>query len=405
MLDFLNARARLDGETVRRAAAPDGILPERLIGCADRDELLRRLATEPDLVHAALVVGPEETFQGKAEILSLERPLPERIQVRVRSDAPRVLVLPESDDGGWSADSGGQPVPTLLVDGAFLGIRVPAGTGSSAATCRQDFGRARLGGRRALRRLRRRALREGRASLRERLVRAYRRATAATGPLPPGGRDYKAAWNHAARENAQDAILTGSTQESFEAMARDDAERVRKFLHGDDVVLNIGCGIGRVDLYVAQLVKELWAIDVSGEMIARAKQRLRECPNVRLLEVGNQDFLGAFGSRSVDLVFSYLVLQHLEKEDAVRYMRDVVRVLKPGGAFVTQFPNYLSPEYGRVLVQESEVPVRSPGRVRPYTEAEIRHTLGVLGFEIVELALAGGREGNAEMYLVARTRA
>ncbi len=72
-------------------------------------------------------MGPEETFHGTATVLSLERPRPERIQIRVRSEAPRVLVLPESDDGGWSADSGGQPVPTLLVDGAFLGIRIPAG--------------------------------------------------------------------------------------------------------------------------------------------------------------------------------------------------------------------------------------------------------------------------------------
>ena len=127
MLDFLFARARLDGETVRHAAASDGALPERLIGCADEAELLRRLASEPDLVHAGLVVGRDETFGGRAEIVSLERPRPELLRIRVRSDAPRVLVLPESDDGGWSADSEGQPVPTLLVDGAFLGIRIPAG--------------------------------------------------------------------------------------------------------------------------------------------------------------------------------------------------------------------------------------------------------------------------------------
>ncbi|HEY2798582.1 MAG TPA: YfhO family protein [Thermoanaerobaculia bacterium] len=129
MLDFLNARARLDGDTVRSSPAPDGVLPEQLIGCADREELLRRLATEPDLVHAALVVGRDEAFGGNnhVEIVSLERPSPERVLVRVRSDAPRVLVLPESDDGGWSADSAGQPLPTLLVNGAFLGVRIPAG--------------------------------------------------------------------------------------------------------------------------------------------------------------------------------------------------------------------------------------------------------------------------------------
>ncbi|HEY4228684.1 MAG TPA: YfhO family protein, partial [Thermoanaerobaculia bacterium] len=127
MLDFLNARARLDGETVRHAANPDGALPERLIGCADEAELLRRLAAEPDLVHAGLHVGSDEIFPGRAEIVALERPRPELFRVRVRSDAARVLVLPESDDGGWSADSEGQPIPTLIVNGAFLGIRIPAG--------------------------------------------------------------------------------------------------------------------------------------------------------------------------------------------------------------------------------------------------------------------------------------
>lgn len=127
LLDFLNARARLDGETVRAAAAPDGILPEQLIGCSDEADLLRRLAAEPEFLRAALVVGANETFRGSAEILGLERPAPERIHLRVRSDAPRVLVLPESDDGGWSAETQGQPLSTFLANGAFLAIRIPAG--------------------------------------------------------------------------------------------------------------------------------------------------------------------------------------------------------------------------------------------------------------------------------------
>jgi hypothetical protein len=127
LLDFANARGRLDGATVRAAAATYGVFPERLAGCADETELLRRLEAEPDLVRAALVVGKDEVFRGGAEILARERPFPERIQLRVRSDAPRVLVLPESDDGGWSAETQGQPLSTFLANGAFLAIRVPAG--------------------------------------------------------------------------------------------------------------------------------------------------------------------------------------------------------------------------------------------------------------------------------------
>jgi len=216
-------------------------------------------------------------------------------------------------------------------------------------------------------------------------------AAATPAPRPP--HDYKAAWNEAAlsRAGARDAVLTGSTAETFESTARSDAERIRKHLRG-----------GEVDLYLAPHVRELWAIDVSGEMLARAKERLRASENVRFLEVGNRDFLAAFEDETMDLVFSYLVLQHLEKEDAVTYLREAARVLKPGGVLVTQFPNYLSPEYERVLLLESGVADRSPGRVRPYTEAEVRRTLAVIGFEIVELSIEGGRENSAEIYVTGR---
>jgi SAM-dependent methyltransferase len=241
------------------------------------------------------------------------------------------------------------------------------------------------------------------------LWRRLRQALDPESASPPPTRlpnDYKAAWNEAAlgSAGARDAVLTGSTAETFESTAKSDADRVRRHLRGRDFVLNIGCGLGRVDLYLAPHVKELWAIDVSGEMLARAKERLRAWENVRFLEVGNRDFLSAVEDGAMDLVFSYLVLQHLEKEDAVSYLREAARVLRPGGVLVTQFPNYLSPEYERVLLQESRVAERSPGRVRPYTEAEVRRTLEVLGYEIVELYIEGGRENTAEIYVTARTK-
>ena len=128
LLDFLNVRARLSqGDAIRAVTTPPAVLPDRLIGCRDDAALLDRLSRETDLVSAALAVGGDETFSGRAEIVSLERPAPERIRIRVRSDAARALILPESDDGGWSAEAGGRPLPTFRSNGAFLGIRVPAG--------------------------------------------------------------------------------------------------------------------------------------------------------------------------------------------------------------------------------------------------------------------------------------
>ena len=218
----------------------------------------------------------------------------------------------------------------------------------------------------------------------------------------PGPMDYKFVWNQAASADAHDAILTGSTAESFESSGQSDAAMVGRYLRGEDVVLNIGCGVGRVERYLAPMVRELWAVDVSGEMLRLARKRLEGRPNVHLREVGNRDFLSSFEAERFGLVFSFLVLQHLEKEDAFLYLRDAWRVLKPGGALVTQFPNYLSPAYTRAFVEGAAVEHRSPGRVRASTEAEVRHTLAILDFEIADLWYGGHGEATAEIYVAAR---
>jgi SAM-dependent methyltransferase len=219
---------------------------------------------------------------------------------------------------------------------------------------------------------------------------------------PAGSLDYKAAWNEAARADARDAILTGSTPETFEATGEADAAMVRRHLPPRAAVLNIGCGIGRVEKYLAPHVAELWAVDISGEMLARAKDRLAHLPNVRLREIGNDEFLSSFEADRFDAVFSFLVLQHLSREDAFLYLRDARRVLKPGGVLLTQFPNFLSPEYTRSFVESVDVHGRSPGRARFYTEAEVRHLLDLAGFEIEEIRLAAGERGDTEIYVVAR---
>jgi SAM-dependent methyltransferase len=214
--------------------------------------------------------------------------------------------------------------------------------------------------------------------------------------------DYKENWNWEAHRGAHEAILTGATAESFERTGQSDADLVARYLRGDDVVLNIGCGVGRVEKYLAPRVRELHAIDISGEMIRQAGARLAGLTNVRLREVANREFLSAFEAASMDLVFSFLVLQHLEREDAFLYLRDAHRVLKPDGRLLTQFPNLLSAEYTRGFLENAEAFPRSLGRMRAYTEPEVRHLLGMAGFEVTELWYGGHHEDRpAEIYVAA----
>jgi ubiquinone/menaquinone biosynthesis C-methylase UbiE len=221
-------------------------------------------------------------------------------------------------------------------------------------------------------------------------------------PTAPPGPNYKAAWNEAASAGAEDAILTGASADDFERAGESDAALVARHLRGDESVLNIGCGVGRVERYLAPNVRDLWAVDVSGEMIRRARERLAGLANVHLREVGNREFLSAFEDERFDLVFSFLVLQHLEKEDAYLYLRDAFRVLKPGGLLVTQFPNLTSEVYTRAFIEGAAVADRSPGRMRASTEAEVRHTLETCGFDVDELWLGGHHDAEAEIYVAAR---
>jgi hypothetical protein len=129
-LSFLNVRARFgDASRVEVASPtpPRATFPERLLGARDAGELRERMGRETDFAHHAFALGGDEAFSGASAVLSFEKPRPERLRIRVRSGAPRLLVVPESDDGGWTAEANGKSLPTLTVNGAFLAIRVPAG--------------------------------------------------------------------------------------------------------------------------------------------------------------------------------------------------------------------------------------------------------------------------------------
>jgi hypothetical protein len=132
-LSFLNVRARFGGgpnPAIAKTQAPPAVFPGRLSG----GTLDACLANTSDFLAVACVEGSEETFSGKAVLVSYTRVVPEVIRAEVEADASRVLVLPEFNDGGWAVEGDDRPLTTLMANGAFLGIRIPAGR--TRITCR-----------------------------------------------------------------------------------------------------------------------------------------------------------------------------------------------------------------------------------------------------------------------------
>ena len=103
-------------------------------------------------------------------------------------------------------------------------------------------------------------------------------------------------------------------------------------------VLELGCGTGYFTRELARSAADIIAIDVSPELleIARANGSLQ---NIRY-EVQNACAL-SYSDAMFDSVVGSSVLHHLEIQEA---LREIYRVLKPGGTIYFTEPNMLNPQ-------------------------------------------------------------
>jgi ubiquinone/menaquinone biosynthesis C-methylase UbiE len=103
-------------------------------------------------------------------------------------------------------------------------------------------------------------------------------------------------------------------------------------------ILELGCGTGHFTRELAPSGADIIAIDVSPELLEIAKANY-SAPNVRY-EIQNAYAL-TYSDATFDSVVGSSILHHLEIEEA---MREIYRVLKPGGTIYFTEPNMLNPQ-------------------------------------------------------------
>jgi ubiquinone/menaquinone biosynthesis C-methylase UbiE len=103
--------------------------------------------------------------------------------------------------------------------------------------------------------------------------------------------------------------------------------------------LDFGCGLGRSARALGGRFGDCVGVDISDEMVTRARELNADEPSLRFV-LNHRPDLSIFGDRSFDLVYSSLVLQHLPTRDHVAaYLSELARVLREGGVLVFQLPS------------------------------------------------------------------
>ena len=149
---------------------------------------------------------------------------------------------------------------------------------------------------------------------------------------------YIASW----RKDWDEASFFESGEQDYLRLVQPILEKLR-FDPADKSMAELGCGAGRMTRSFAQRFRSVRALDISSEMQARGKGYLHSFSNIEWI-LSDGESLSGMESGSVDFVFSYLVLQHMPDKKVVQNaIREMLWILKPGGAFLFQFNGSAQP--------------------------------------------------------------
>jgi ubiquinone/menaquinone biosynthesis C-methylase UbiE len=157
---------------------------------------------------------------------------------------------------------------------------------------------------------------------------------------------YKSTWDQrvTSLQTGSIAVDGSTTEETLVSNGQWTAAQVKAALDitANDVVMELGCGVGRIGKQLAVDCKHWVGVDISANMIDCAQQRLETVDNVTLHALARND-LSVLEDASIDKAYSIAVFCHLDKEDLFNYLRELRRVVKPGGTIFVETWNMSHP--------------------------------------------------------------
>jgi SAM-dependent methyltransferase len=139
--------------------------------------------------------------------------------------------------------------------------------------------------------------------------------------------------------------------------------------------LDFGCGVGRLTQALGRHYEEVTGVDVAARMIELAGRHNAMPGRVSFVHNPRSD-LRPFAPDHFDLVFSLITLQHIPPELIEIYVREFVRIARPGGALYFQIPTFVSAT-GPEVKRWSLYPPTMWKRLKRWTTRWFRRTTGI----------------------------
>ncbi len=104
-------------------------------------------------------------------------------------------------------------------------------------------------------------------------------------------------------------------------------------------LVEIGCGIGRMTSGFSKVFGQVIACDLDAAFLERCRQTVAQfgvVERLRTIHVADGRTLEV-ADNEADLTFSYITLQHCQRDDALSLVAEAARVTKPGGFVALNF--------------------------------------------------------------------
>jgi ubiquinone/menaquinone biosynthesis C-methylase UbiE len=200
-------------------------------------------------------------------------------------------------------------------------------------------------------------------------------------------------WDRIARKYAADPIADMAGYERT-------LERTRHYLKGDETAFEFGCGTGTTALKLAPFVGRIVATDISGEMIAIAREKAKAEGCAKATFEVTRPEAAPWPEASFDVAFGFNVLHLVDNREAA--LRGVHRLLRPGGLFISKTPclKEMNPLI-RIAVPLMQLVGKAP-YVTVFSAADLEREISAAGFEIIELARHASHGKDARPFVVSR---